>query len=733
MFKHLDQFDRPVLIVETGCVRKEGNWEGDGQSTVLFDKYVTMRQHGGTVTSIDIDHAATNVCRGLVSNAVHVISGDSVTWLKQIARNMRPVDLLYLDSFDLDTSESLTCEVHHVNELIAALPMVRPHTLVVVDDSPIKMNDWGMISVTGKGALVARHAVENGAELQFAKYQVGWTGMDAKEMPLQEMRTDDDLRKVVERAWAYLEKKNSFDAAVIYKLVLDLTSEPKTPTQNIARGEACMFFGRAAMSDNRPGLAMDWYRKAIAANPHAWGDRLEYATRVLRPQRLFGEGQREAQIATRTNPEVVDAWRILGGFEHDLGNMQAAKDAYAEAVRLAPDDPLVVFDLISILLDEPDYAEAGRLAGQMIGRGGEYHGLGYECLGFIAYRTGRHEESVGHYDRALALGVPQEATCHWNKSLALHALGRYREGWKEHEWRAGDRTQTALYMPMLRFSRPLWKGEPPPCSIHVHAEAGAGDNLCCARYLQMLTDRGHDVRFEAYADMVPLMQRSFPAVKVVPQALDYPGALGVADFDYHQPIGGLPHVLGTEVDTVPWFGPYLHADPDLVAKYREKLPLSERSRSVGLCWSSGIREGLWIAKYGQRKSMHFDDLRPILDVDGFDFISLQVGPERTQNRLAEDVLPEKPSWDDTAALVANLDLVITVDTAVAHLAGAMGKPVWLMNSAEPGSWHWMAERPGSPWNERSPWYPSVKIYRQRKVGEWGELVERIVRDLAAAR
>jgi hypothetical protein len=487
---------------------------------------------------------------------------------------------------------------------------------------------------------------------------------------------------------------------------------------------------------------MDWYRKAIQVNPCAWGDRLEYATKVLRPQRQFGEAQREAQIVTRTNPEVVEGWRILGGFEHDLGNMQAAKDAYSEAVRLAPEDELATFDLISILLDEPDYPEAERLALKMIDRGGKYHGLGYECLGFIAYRQGKHEESVEHYDMALALGVPQEATCHWNKSLALHALGRYREGWKEHEWRVGDRTQAALYMPMLRFNRPVWKGEravdvsgrTKNVRIHVHAEAGAGDNLCCARYLKLLVDRGYDVRFEAYADMVTLMQRSFPEVKVTPQALDYPGAIGVQEFDYHAPIGMLPHVCGTEIDTVPWSGPYIVPDQALVETYRGRMRdvgIGSRKK-VGLCWSAGIREGLWITKYGRRKSMHFNDLgqifrtKPKSGARGYELVSLQVGPERDQNPgAAIDLLPNKPTWDDTAALVANLDLVITVDTSIVHLAGAMGKPTWLMNTAEPGSWHWMAERPGSPWNERSPWYPSVRIFRQRKVGQWAELVERV--------
>src|SRR5437899_10788994 len=233
--------------------------------------------------------------------------------------------------------------------------------------------------------------------------------------------------------------------------------------------------------------------------------------------------------------------------------------------------------------------------------------------------------------------------------------------------------------------------------------------------------------------MFTVMRRSFPSVKVVPQAVDYPGAIGIRPFDYHQPIGALPHVLDTEIDTVPWFGPYLHADPELAAKYRGKLP---DGRKIGLCWSAGIREGLWISKYGARKSMHFDSLKPMLNINCPDeilhFVSLQVGPERRQNdgSYVDDVLPDQPSWDDTAALVANLDLVITVDTAVAHLAGAMGKPTWLMNSAEPGSWHWMAERPGSPWSERSPWYPSVKIYRQKKVGEWGGVIAAVARDLA---
>jgi hypothetical protein len=234
--------------------------------------------------------------------------------------------------------------------------------------------------------------------------------------------------------------------------------------------------------------------------------------------------------------------------------------------------------------------------------------------------------------------------------------------------------------------------------------------------------------------MLALIARSFPEVEVSQQAPDYPGSIGIKPFDYHQPIGGLPYQFGTDIDTVPWHGPYLKAEPELVKKYDELLP---KGKKVGLCWSSGIREGIWLKKYGQRKSMHFSTLEPLFKVRNGsefpEFISLQVGPERSQNPgSALDILPEKPDWDDTAALVENLDLVITVDTAVAHLAGAMGKPVWVLCQRDGQSWHWMCYREGASWNEKSPWYPSARVFRQHRFNEphfWDEVIEDVAKEL----
>src|SRR5208282_507377 len=169
-------------------------------------------------------------------------------------------------------------------------------------------------------------------------------------------------------------------------------------------------------------------------------------------------------------------------------------------------------------------------------------------------------------------GIFDEPAVRWNKSHSLHSLGRYKEAWKEHDWRQFCKSVPALSMPMLRFNMPVWKKEPPPASIHVHCEAGDGDNLCCVRYLKTLVDMGYDVRYETRDTMFDLMQRSFPDVKIIEKAPDYPGCIGIPPFDYHMPIGALPHVLETDIDTVPWYGPYLKPNPELVEKYRAMLP-----------------------------------------------------------------------------------------------------------------------------------------------------------------
>jgi len=248
------------------------------------------------------------------------------------------------------------------------------------------------------------------------------------------------------------------------------------------------------------------------------------------------------------------------------------------------------------------------------------------------------------------------------------------------------------------------------------------------RFLKSLVDLDYRVSYECYGNMLPLVKRSFPDVEIMPQAIDYPGTYGIPMFDYHTPISELPHILGTDIDTVPWDGPYLKPDDDLVRQYAEKLggnPLN--TKRVGLCWSAGIRAGMWISNYGKRKSTHYDDLKPLFFLcSSYDdlmwipaYVSLQTGPERVQANL-EDLLPkDEPSLDDTAALVANLDLVITVDTAVAHHRRRDGQAGV---ADEHGGARVVALDGGAPriaLERAQSMVSSVQIYRQKSVGEMG--------------
>lgn len=191
MFNYLDSFDGPVTIVETGCARIAGNWQGDGQSSVLFDHYLKFGHPESTAHAIDLDPKATELCKGLVSARVQVHTGDSVAVLPRVAQAVRAsgrkINLLYLDSYDVDWDHPTPSAVHHLKELVSIVGAIDSQTLVVVDDAPqqvrVMANNEGQLSlisqpkVGGKGIFVAEYAEQVGAKPFFSHYQVGWTGL----------------------------------------------------------------------------------------------------------------------------------------------------------------------------------------------------------------------------------------------------------------------------------------------------------------------------------------------------------------------------------------------------------------------------------------------------------------------------------------------------------------------------------------------------------------------------
>ncbi len=746
MFEHLDRHDRPVMIVETGCLRKADNWAGDGQSTLLFARYAEMC--GGHVESVDIDPEATAVCQRLVdSDSLSMETGDSVSFLAwragkfgadRVFAAYPSIDLLYLDSFDYRADDPLPSAIHHHRELMAAMPMIRPDTLVVVDDSPAFIDDNQRAEIGGKGFLVAKHMLNVGAEMHFCRYHSGWTGVGPARA-----QTDQDLVGLVDRARAHVEADRIVQAEQLYRLVLGVTTPPGTPKARLAHGDACAFYARVALSRQRIGAASDWYREAIKADPQFPDYRLKLARQCLMSMSAEGAALTEVERACRIAPEEKDCWHTLGGLRHEMGDAKGAVEAYDRQLALDPNDPSSILDRCTIAINTSDYDLVDYLCERVMGTDREPDA--WHCLAMADAHRHRHEEAIRKFTKALELGCRDPGVVRWNMSISLHAIGRYKEAWVEHERRQDTRSNPILYLPMTRFVLPRWDGEPPvkedgtKVLLHVHAEAGGGDNLAMARYLPILRDMGYEVRYEALESMVGLMRSSFPDIEVIPRAVDYPGSIGIDVFDYHSPIGSVPAVLGTDIDTVPQNVPYLKPDPEMVEHYARLLRSSygEGRKRVGLCWSSGIRPGVWMKEYGLRKSMHFDTLAPLRETNRAWptlFVSLQVGPERAQNDEAfvADVLPEKPTWEETAALVANLDLVIAVDTATAHLAGAMGKEVWVMCQKDAASWHFLCWREGAVWNERSPWYPTARIFRQHTFDQphqWDDVVGDITKEL----
>lgn len=751
MFEYLDTFDRPVNIVETGCIEHatDISWAGNGCSTILFGKYIETHE-GSTAHSVDIVEDKVRRAEKLCPQ-VQFYLGDSVEVLKRLAKTLNvPVDLLFLDATHLDWRNETPAAVHHFNELMAIFPLLNEKTLVAVDDSISVIDDYPMTKIAGKGALVAQYALEVGAVFEFCQYQIGFTKITGRyprivgETQAPEAPPIDD---VICEARSYVESGRVEAADRLYRLILTTTPPPWTGKVRIARGEAYANYARNSHKIRNYGKAIDWYRYAIEVDPLAAEYRCELA-RSLVALGAMQSAKRECTIASEIEPDNPNVWATFGGIESDMRNEEGAKYAYDKQIETAkkvtPLDPYVLSDAYLnrcvIAVDTKDYDYARELCRAIIEMKVR-EGDAWHALAIIEYRLSNHEKAIELFDKALELGCRNEPLTRWNRSLPLQSIGRWLEAFEEHAWGEHEQTVTAIYVPQRRFRKPLWHGEK-NCTVHVHTEAGHGDNILMLRYLPLFKELGCTVRYESDVNLLSLAQRSFPDVEMMPRAKDYPGALGIKDFDYHIPIGDLPHRFKTDIDNVPWSGPYLKPDPMLVKAYGKKLgPNPLKVQRIGLCWSSGIRTdmNIWMEKYGRMKSMRFKDLEPLLEIGCSDerlatlpeFVSLQVGDGRDElnDAYVTDILPEKPTWDDTAALIANLDLVITVDTGVAHLAAAMGKETWVVMQQDGASYHFLCERPGASWNERNPWYPTVRVFRQTQKHDWASAIAKVVGEL----
>ncbi len=497
----------------------------------------------------------------------------------------------------------------------------------------------------------------------------------------------------------FQELKRYAEALASYDRTLSLKSDYAPAYYN--RGSVLYDLQR-----NEDALAS--YDKAIALIP-GYAEAYNNRGNVLKDLQRYAEALASYDKAIALNPGYALAYNNRGTALEQLGRYQEALACYAKVIALKPDlapaynnqgnvlkelgryqEALASYD--SALSLKPDYAEAHNNRGNAL------------------KDLGRYEEALASYSKAISL-YPDFAEAYYNKSHLKLLLGDYKEGWPLYEWR----WKTSQKDLVRNFKQPLWLGDRPIAgqTILLHAEQGLGDVIQMVRYVTMVEALGATVILELPASLVPLLRTLKGASTLVASGDTLPA------FDLHCPLMTLPLAFKTSVDSIPAPVPYLAADPQKLLAWRERLGIKGSPR-IGLAWSGNPQH-----KNDRNRSTALRTFEPLLGLD-CEYHALQK-EIRAEDKLAlaeftdiqahEDQLKD---FADTAALVAELDLVITVDSSVAHLAGAMGKAVWILLPYDP-DYRWLTAR------SDSPWYPTVRLFRQHSIGDW----EGVIRDISS--
>jgi Flp pilus assembly protein TadD len=436
--------------------------------------------------------------------------------------------------------------------------------------------------------------------------------------------------------------------------------------------------------------------------------------------RIGQQGQVEAQFQAlyRIAPADASLLCAYGEFLYDSGQCEAAIVVLTEAQRLQP-DAMPARNLLAMAYASLGQTEAAIAQLRDATRCDPSRAGTWANLGLLLKDDGQFDEALAAYEVALAL-TPDDAQIRVNRVVALLRAGRWAEAWPDYEWRL-KLAEHADRRPRLLPALSRLAGLDGSTILLVH-EDGFGDTLHFARYLPLLAARGAKVVVSVPAPLSRII-RTVPGVTAVHGPDEK-----IPFHHYYCPFFSLPRAFETTPGSIPASPPWLHADPASAERWKARLP-SGRIR-VGLVWAGQARPQLpGFATLDGRRSVTLATLAPLAAVPGVSFISLQHGPEATQARTPPpgmtlyDPMEAVTDFADTAAIVANLDLVVSVDTAVVHLAGGMGKPVFLLDRYD-HCWRWLSGRGDSPW------YPGLVIFRQARIGDWGPVLQRATAALA---
>ncbi|MBN3789243.1 tetratricopeptide repeat protein [Burkholderia sp. Ac-20353] len=436
--------------------------------------------------------------------------------------------------------------------------------------------------------------------------------------------------------------------------------------------------GNALLSLKRHDDALADYTRALDIEPGAVDVLCNQGT-ALRELERHDAALQSYDAALASNTEFAEAWCNRGNVLQDLHRYDAALASFDRALTINPKYAMAWFNRGSVLL---------------------------EML--------RFDDALESFDRAIAF-EPNYVDAHFAQGFIHLRRGDFARGWPKYEWRLRD--PKSEHHDRV-FSQPRWTGGESldGRTILIHAEQGFGDTIQFCRYAERLADAGAQVVLEVQPALRSLMASLRGPVRVIARGETLPA------FDFHCPLLSLPFAFQTDLPAIPASTPYLHADAGLIQKWENTLG-ARRSLRVGLAWSGNPEH-----RNDRNRSIGLADLMPLLDLD-VEWISLQkVVRDRDAALLEQSPIDsfdaDLRDFSDTAALVRSLDLVVSVDTAVAHLAGALNRPVWILVT-HLSEWRWMSER------NDSPWYPSARLFRQPAPGRWQDVIESVRAEIAS--
>ena len=509
-------------------------------------------------------------------------------------------------------------------------------------------------------------------------------------------------------------RANNIDGAIAcYKKSLELN--PVCPQTHFNLGVA---------QENKENTeeAITAFQRAILYKP-AYAKAHMQLAKVLEKKKLTDQALHHYQKAIEHDEQLADAQLATARILSDKEQFKQASTHFRKALELQPNGRATKFELANCLNTINETEEALDLYFELLAQKPDDTAVTYN-IAYTLKKLNRLEEAMPFYKSTLER-KPDHSEAHFSLGLAYLVTGNFEKGWKEYEWRWQRKHQ----LTPRDFKEPQWDGSDlQGKTILLHAEQGLGDTLQFIRYAQLAKQKNGTVIVAVQKPLVTLLSSCPYVDKVVQLRSEYP------HFDIQAPLMSLPYILKTRLETVPADIPYIYADPVLVEQWREKLS-EDKNFKIGICWQGNSNYSTpFLRAVVAAKSMQLTTLTPLFNVPGVSIYNLQkeTGIDQlkslpkncTLHSFDDDFDQSNGRFMDTAAVIKNLDLVVTIDTSISHLAGALGVPVWNL-LPNPPDWRWLLNR------SDTPWYPNMRLFRQPKPGDWQSVVATVIEELSA--